>query len=58
MTNNTVVIPGRRKAANPESINPDWEYGFRARPFGPSRNDRVENFVKAGLVPAIHVFLH
>jgi len=24
------VIPGRRKAANPESITPVGEYGFRA----------------------------
>jgi hypothetical protein len=38
-TNNNTVIPGRREAANPESINTDRDYGFRARPFGPSRND-------------------
>jgi len=25
------VIPGRREAANPESINTDRDYGFRAR---------------------------
>jgi protein ImuA len=24
---------------SPESINTDWDYGFWARPFGPSRND-------------------
>jgi hypothetical protein len=46
------VIPGRRNkrgyarlqramAANPESILPDRGYGFRARPFGPSRNDEA-----------------
>jgi hypothetical protein len=34
-----LVIPGRREAANPESILPDWGYGFRARAFGASRND-------------------
>src|SRR5258706_313591 len=34
------VIPGRRAAASPESITTDGEYGFRARPFGPSRNDQ------------------
>lgn len=35
------VIPGReRKFANPESITPAAEYGFRARAFGGSRNDR------------------
>jgi hypothetical protein len=27
-----LVIPGRRKAANPESITPVCVYGFRARP--------------------------
>src|SRR5262245_49037767 len=38
------VIPGReRKRANPESITRSAaEYGFRVRPFGPSRNDVVE----------------
>src|SRR5438067_12539647 len=48
------VIPGRRKAASPESINTELSrlkrtgcdsavrvHGFRAWPFGPSRNDRV-----------------
>jgi hypothetical protein len=30
------VVPGR---ANPESMNGEQETGFRARPFGPSRND-------------------
>ena len=33
------VIPGRRETANPESITPAGDYGFRVRPFGPSRND-------------------
>src|SRR6185369_9493264 len=33
------VIPGRRAAASPESISPIRGYGFRARPYGPSRND-------------------
>ncbi len=33
------VIPGRREAANPESITPAAEYGFRVRAFGASRND-------------------
>jgi hypothetical protein len=33
------VIPGRAEGASPESILPDRVYGFRARPFGPSRND-------------------
>jgi len=34
------VIPGREhKLANPESITPAAEYGFRARAFGASRND-------------------
>src|SRR5438105_13723876 len=48
------VIPGRRKAASPESMNTELSqlkrtgrdsavrvHGFRAWPFGPSRNDRV-----------------
>jgi len=35
----TVVIPGRREAANLESITPVRDYGFRARAFGASRND-------------------
>jgi hypothetical protein len=35
------VIPGRgRKPANPESMIGFGGYGFRARPFGASRNDR------------------
>ena len=34
------VIPGRRAAANPESIITDREYGFRVRAFGASRNDK------------------
>jgi len=33
------VIPGRCEAANLESITPANDYGFRVRPFGPSRND-------------------
>ena len=33
------VIPGRRAAANPESITTRGGYGFRAPPFGRSRND-------------------
>jgi hypothetical protein len=28
--NLSVVIPGRREAASPESITPDCGYGFRA----------------------------
>ena len=36
----TAVIPGRREAANPESITRSAaEYGFRARASGASRND-------------------
>ena len=35
-----IVIPGRAKGASPESIITGRGYGFRARPFGPSRNDR------------------
>jgi hypothetical protein len=31
------VIPGRRAAANPESINTDREYGFRARAHSASK---------------------
>ncbi len=38
----STVIPGRREAANPESITPAYDYGFRARAFGASRNDNVE----------------
>src|SRR5712691_8992300 len=38
----SMVIPGRAKGASPESITPDSGYGFRARPFGPSRNDDGE----------------
>ncbi len=37
------VIPGRRKAANPESILRSRGYGFRARAFGASRNDSIGN---------------
>jgi FAD/FMN-containing dehydrogenase/Fe-S oxidoreductase len=33
------VIPGRREAASPESMTTSPEYGFRAPPFGRSRND-------------------
>jgi hypothetical protein len=33
------VIPGRRKAAGPESITTNRDYGFRARAFGAPRND-------------------
>ena len=37
----SAVIPGRREAAGPESIPPNAaEYGFRARAFGASRNDK------------------
>ena len=37
----SLVIPGRRAAASPESITPSAaEYGFRARAFGASRNDQ------------------
>jgi hypothetical protein len=35
----TIVIPGRREAASPESISIDREYGFLARALGASRND-------------------
>src|SRR5262249_31047883 len=43
LRHHSLVIPGReRKRANPESITRSTaEYGFRARPFGPSRNDEV-----------------
>jgi hypothetical protein len=37
------VIPGRREAANPESIITDRGYGFRARAVGASRNDELLN---------------
>jgi hypothetical protein len=37
-----IVIPGRRAAANPESILCSRGYGFRARAFGASRNDGVK----------------
>ena len=37
--NLSVVIPGRREAASPESITTAREYGFRARAFGAPRND-------------------
>jgi tRNA(Ile)-lysidine synthase len=33
------VIPGRPKGPGPESINTDWEYGFRDRRFAAPRND-------------------
>ena len=33
------VIPGRHEVASPESITTTRDYGFRARPYGPSRND-------------------
>src|SRR2546423_11125353 len=36
------VIPGRDEVANPESISPIRGYGFRAQPFGLSRNDSGE----------------
>ena len=36
---NSAVIPGRRDAANPESIIFAGEHGFRAPAFGASRND-------------------
>jgi len=40
----SAVIPGRREAASPEPIILNAAaYGFRARPFGPSRNDDVKN---------------
>ena len=39
----SMVIPGRAKGASPESIIPDSGNGFRARPFGPSRNDDGES---------------
>jgi ATP-dependent helicase HrpB len=35
----SAVIPGRREAASPESIDEGGGYGFRARAFGASRND-------------------
>jgi hypothetical protein len=38
-TNSPLVIPRRREAANPESINTYRSYGFRVRLCGPSRND-------------------
>ena len=39
------VIPGRAEGANPESIvRSAAEYGFRVRPFGPSRNDVINNW--------------
>src|SRR5262249_50846894 len=34
------VIPGRRAAANPESITTAGDYGFRAPAFGRPRNDK------------------
>jgi tRNA modification GTPase len=35
------VIPGRAEGADPESIIPAAEYGFRAHPSGAPRNDEV-----------------
>ena len=39
MPSPSVVIPGRRAAASPESILRSSGYGFRARAFGAPRND-------------------
>ena len=39
LASNSIVIPGRRTAAGPESITTSREYGFRARHFVASRND-------------------
>jgi hypothetical protein len=38
-TPNIFVIPGRREAANPESMNANRNSGFRVRVFDASRND-------------------
>ncbi len=38
-----LVIPGRDEVANPESITTSRGYGFRAWPFGPSRNDGLNS---------------
>jgi protein ImuA len=38
----TSVIPGRREAANPESITPAAEYGFRVRGLGPASRNNEE----------------
>ncbi len=38
----SIVIPGRRAAASPESILRSMGYGFRARAFGAPRNDGGE----------------
>jgi hypothetical protein len=35
--NGAVVIPGRREAANPESMTTDAEYGFRVRAHSASK---------------------
>jgi error-prone DNA polymerase len=40
------VIPGRDEVASPESIIPIRGYGFRAQPFGLSRNDGGESHVQ------------
>jgi hypothetical protein len=38
----SAVIPGRREAANPESITTAAEDGFRVPAFGRPRNDSVK----------------
>jgi hypothetical protein len=43
MTCDLSVIPGRREAANPESIGPSEPFGFRARAFGAPRNVQLED---------------
>jgi hypothetical protein len=40
----SVVIPGRRVAAGPESIFPARGYGFRAPRFARPRNDSLESW--------------
>src|SRR5262249_36508475 len=58
-----LVIPGRRKAASPESMNTELGqfkrrppavaarvHGFRAWPFGPSRNDSVWRWILVGVI--------
>jgi hypothetical protein len=42
-----MVIPGRAEGASPESITTASDYGFRARPFGPSRNDGRRDWRKS-----------
>ena len=42
------VIPGRRAAANPESITSDGAYGFRVPTCGRPRNDWRGNARMAG----------